>query len=321
VRVVVRNRSAQPIVPLSLELESAAGTLQAWGLEGDCTGDVRACSIRSAWASWVPARRRATGWELLLGERPATQQIAAEPDPMARAASERLVRVDPIAGGATIELDASVVAMYQHAGKLTARMRYAVVDPKEIALCAPQARPTTPQFVPCAPMHRLGSELHALQADWDHAAQTVTAEVELEVEHPAFDLDAARALAKLRSGRYGYDRRANQWILVEPGGQRTEIVSADGKLVELPGDWLEQLLVLDDAVPLSIFWDRVSAKDAAQIVERARTAGLDVAPFSFKGREEPDRLIATVRRGEVDALAALVRAFGYRMTADGIAPK
>src|SRR5262245_14932636 len=67
VKLVVRNTTGQPIVPLAIELESRAGTLSAWGIDGACQGARRECSIALRWAHDAQARRHGADWELLLG--------------------------------------------------------------------------------------------------------------------------------------------------------------------------------------------------------------------------------------------------------------
>jgi hypothetical protein len=271
-----------------------------------------------AWASSVPARRHDGEWELLLRQ-PWTQQQMAPPDPIAAQATERMVRLAPIAPGEAVKLNAGLVAMYQHGGKLTATLRYVSLDPKQLLLCSPESPSgPMPTFVACRPATR--GDLHTPAADLGKISKTVTARARLDVIHPAFDVGAARARAKVSAGRFGYERHTQRWILVEAAGQRTLVIGADGSPEDLPGDWLEQLLELDGSETVNVWWMLPSPRDTRTIIERVRKDGISIEMFAFKGPPDPTRLILTLQRADVAALSADMRALGYRMTEDGITP-
>jgi len=316
VKVVVRNTTGRPIVPLALDLASDAGTLRAWGVHGSCRGDVHGCSIELRWAVDVPARKRGAGWELLLGGPPAQQRVEP-PDSLSQDATERMLRLEPIAAGETVELEVPLVAMYQHGGKLAATLRYVIADPKMLPLCS-AARPVTMSFVPCRRVTVASGDLYVDPAAAAKAQRTLEARVTFTVDHPAFDVADARAISAIAAGPYAYDHESRRWILVD--GERTVVVGADRKLQELPGDWRVPLVELATA-PVTTYWNAVSADDARRVAARMKADHLDLQAFAFKGHTSDDRFLVTFRPGEVPKLAKAMRALGYRMTDSGIVPR
>jgi hypothetical protein len=314
VKVTVRNATSKPIVPVAITLESQAGTLAAWGIEGTCSGTVRGCWVQSRWASSAAARRRGSYYELLLGR--VIQQRVTAPDDREREATERMIALAPISPGATVELERTLVATYEHGGKLAVKLTYLSVDPQELSLCAPTAIPPSPAFVPCKPTNATtGVYIPAPQVARAKAA--LGARAEFTVERPAFDIEAARAKAKLATGPFGYEPAARRWILVDDTRQRTAIVGANGTVEELPGDWLNTILDLAGSDG-SIFWSSGSRAEATQIAAALRSAGIVADTFVYKGGQDPTRLRVRFRRDQVSVLAKTIQRFGHRMTAQGI---
>jgi hypothetical protein len=120
---------------------------------------------------------------------------------------------------------------------------------------------------------------------------------------------------KLATGRVGYARTSKQWILADDPGKRTIEVGATGTPRELPGDWIEQLIELEGGDEVSVYWH---TSEPARVLAKLRGAGIAAEPFAHKGHADPDRLVVSLGRGEVEALASVVRSLGARMTPDGI---
>ncbi|HTR55592.1 MAG TPA: hypothetical protein VMJ10_33170 [Kofleriaceae bacterium] len=317
VKITIHNGGTQPIAVLAVELTSDAGTVAAWGHEGECKGNVRGCSIQSSWASEVAARRTASGgWELLVQGPP--QQRQAPPTPAAREATERLLSVTAIAAGQSVVLTAPLTAMYQHGGKLDVALRYIAVD--RVRWCAPAGEPPAGTFVPCQPVEpSAGYVLYAPATAIDAVAATARSHATFAIAHPAFDLDAARARGGVAAGAFGYARRTHRWILVDDAHGTTVVVGATDKPDALPGQWLEPLTALDQLGEVSVFWNTRDAAKAAAALRDARARGIAVDLFGFKGGTSRDRLIVALDPAHVAALAASLRALGYTMTPDGIA--
>jgi hypothetical protein len=214
-----------------------------------------------------------------------------------------------------IELEAPFVAAYQHGGALQVKLRYVEVDAK-LATCTPASRPTQPTFVACNPAR--AGELYATEAALVASAREVTDKRTFVVAHPAFDVDDARKLAKLATGDFGFERATKAWILVDDTRARTAIVRERGVLQELPGDWLRLLLALDGSSETTVFWNAINEFDASRVLAQVTKAKISIKGFGFKGRADPKRFTVTVARKDVAALASVIRALGYRMTAHGI---
>jgi hypothetical protein len=323
IKVVVHNRSAKPIVPVAIALDSDLGTLSAWGSDVTCRNNVPGCSIEVRWAFTQQARRHGDVWELLLGQH--ESQRARPPSDLEREATERMLRIEPIAPGATVELSSALVAKYEHGGRLTATMRYVIIDPRTMPLCTVGAPRTTPTFVPCRSVSQATADVYVAEPEFARAQQsTVRAEGAFAVEHPTFDVDTARKRANVPSGAYGYERATQRWILVDNAASRTLVVGASGQLLDLPGDWLENLVALDgrDATDTSsAYWRAADPAEVKPMVARVQAAHASIEPRRFKGHTDPLRFVVTFTRAEVPALAAGLRALGYRINDGSIIKK
>ncbi len=321
VKVTVHNTTSKPIVPLAISLASRAGGIYAWGMNGECPGARRGCSVEVRWTAPEQARRRGAGWELLLGVIP-TQQARA-PTALELAAPERLLRITPIAPGARVELEASLIASYDHDGVLTATMTYASVDPRVQPLCAPRSAsaPSSPTFVPCVPVTTATAPVYVHESDLARGAQTVTAGATFAVDRPKFDLDAARARAKVASGPEAYLRASKRWVLVDETRKRTLVIGATGTPESLPGDWIERLVELATYETVTVYWNVASAAEGKRVTAAMRKVGLSLAPFRFKGHTQPLRLAMTFGPAHVSVVARELDRLGYRLDGMSIRPR
>jgi hypothetical protein len=185
-------------------------------------------------------------------------------------------------------------------------------------LCTVGAHPTTPALVPCRPTTATTGELYLPEADLARSAKLVTARTTFQIDHPAFDLDAARKRAKITAATFGYERHDERWILVDDAAPRTLLVGPRGAIEDLPGDWLTQLVALDGFDSTTVFWNAATAADAKRIVAEAQRVHVQAQPFAFKGHTDADRLTVSFTRADVPVVGALLKKLGYRMSASGV---
>ena len=294
VTLVVHNATALPILLLSASGSSShGGSLGRWDA--------------GTWAYDVPAVRSGALWQILF--EPSPQQET----PMMSPPHDTLRKITPIAPGATVELVAPFVAGYEFDGAIAATITYIALDPKALCAAALPVDGGAARLIPCTPITSLAGATGAIYATDDALAQNPSATTvygAIHVDHPAFDLPAAQATAKLTATDYAYLRATNQWALFD--GAHTTRVDANGAQDALPGNWLAPLLELDHGGELSIRWHATHA-DAAQLPALAQAAHLELEPARRKGGTVPDAFEIDVTRDNFAALIGLVRSLGYRM--------
>jgi hypothetical protein len=302
--VLVDNRAAQPLLPVLVRLATARGALEEWGIEGT--------TLR--WARKVRGRKTAAGWEALLGPEMESARIAGPPSDLHRAADRELVRVEPLAPGASVELHAYFDAAYDHGDRLDALLVYIVLDPRERPICVVTEKPSRLGFVACKPAADLtGGDLYLPADELARDRRTLLASVPLSPRRPAFDIDAARGRAGIPDGPFGYDTQARRWVLVDARSRRTLLVGATGPMDEMPGDWLDVFTALNAAPETSVTWTVRSAEEAETLRAGLERAGIECRPRRHKGAAGSTALVVRVDRSNVEALAHRIRETGARL--------
>jgi len=305
-RVTLENRSGRAILPTALDLSAGAGRIAGWGVQGP---EVR-------WADVHRAVKTERGWELLWDPFGVSQQVVGPPDGLDRIATDRLLHLQPLPPGATVVLSAGFEASYSQGEQLTAKLDYLVLDPKTQAICRPADKPDRRALVACKCLDALPADLADLYLPLDAVARDtreVKASGRFEITHPVFDVDQARARAKVPAGPFGYDRHKKRWILVDERGRKTLLVGRSGPIARLPGNWLGPLVGANGYDGFSLGWFVRSADEGEKVLARLRALSIRVDWMVFKGHRDDRRLTLEFKRAQVAALAKLVSELGAEM--------
>lgn len=307
VKVVLHNSLTQPILPLSVQLSTAEGVLEQWGIEGRIT----------RWGQKVRGRKTAAGWEVLLGPELQMQQFAAPPSNLYGEATAELVRLEPVMPGASVELRTYFDAAYQFGDHLDATMAYITLAPGQRPIWVVTEKPSRLSLVACKPVSELTADQDAdfyLPADeLARDRRVLNASAKFSISHPAFDIEHARHQTGIIEGPFGYDVQSSSWILVDPQQRRTLVVGATGDSVELSGDWLMALLTLNAAPVVQISWRANSAEAVESVCLRLRQSGIEHFPYAHKGHLISLTLLVTMTRTNVIELDRLIRESSSRL--------
>jgi len=290
VKVTVRNPGPRAILPLLVEVAGPAAPLGSWGLLG----------TSGLWAHRALGNRTPSGFDVLIDPHPPQRFDLARREPKT---SLELVRIEPLPPGAsTPPLSLDFDATYGQAGRLQARLIYVPLEAARLHPCVLERQPQERSLVPCRRISTLeqpGLGLYLPASELVGGRRTVRASVPFEVEHPAFDVDRARARAGLPDGPFAYDRRGRRWVLVDARARRTLVVGRSGEMLRLPGSWLEVLIALNTGDSTWLTWEAASGAEAQRLEAELRTAGLESRFFAFKGSRSTTRLELTLPRGDV----------------------
>lgn len=305
--VLVDNRAALPLLPVLVRLATARGALEEWGIEGS--------TLR--WAQKIRGRRTAAGWEALLGPELEAAQIAGPPSDLQRAADMDLVRLEPLAPGASVEMHTYFDAAYDHGDRIDALLVYLLLDPGERPICVVTEKPSRLAFAACRPVSELtpdpGGDLFLPADELARDRHTLRASVPLAPRRPDFDIEAARERAGIAEGPFGYDTQTRRWVLVDTGQPRTLLVGATGPMEELPGDWLDVFTALNASPETTLTWTARSAEEAETLRAGMERAGIESRPRRHKGASGPATLVVQVNRSNIEALARRIRETDARL--------
>jgi hypothetical protein len=217
----------------------------------------------------------------------------------------------------SVELHTYFDAAYQHGDHLDATLLYITLDPKERLICIVTEKPSRLSLVACQPTSQLtrtqDADFYMPAEELERDRKTVQASASLKIRHPRFDIEPARSRAAIAEGPFGYDTKANRWVLVDTQQQRTLVVGATGPIEELPGDWLDKLITLNMAPAVTISWQARSHDEAERIRSSLEQANIEVKALTHKGYTSPTSLLVTLHRSNVSELARLMREMGMRL--------
>ena len=304
----LRNLSTQPLLPVELTLSSGRGVLEQWGVAGRIV----------CWGQMVPARQTSTGWEVLLA--PLVQQQTGPPSAQERQAYQTLVRIAPLQPGEAIEQHAYFEADYRHGERLTATLSYKLLDPARQWIGVVAAQPVKTGFVACQRVSHWAwdrdAEYYLLSEELERERRQLQVSCPLAIQHPTFDLPEARTRANLSAGPVGYDPPSARWILVDPQGPDTLLVSAPEPVEKLPGDWLDALIALNAAPVVQLTWETSAQSEIDELCVALAQAGIEASVYTHKGQASPARLLVTLSRANISELARVMREAGARL--DGL---
>lgn len=307
VRITIRSRSARPVLPVWVRLESRAGKLQRWGHRG----------TTPSWVSVAFGRKSGRSYRVLFT--PHMPQQIKGPVKWPRT-DTRLVRLRPMFRGEVNFVTYRLQASYNHRGRLMATVGYLELDPRKRPVCLVSGSTAVPRkavFRSCNRVRHVGfsqkDRLYMEEAELTKGLRTVSAGARFSVRRPAYDLPQARKRARVARGPVGYDTKENRWILVDPRRGRTLVVPRRGKIISLPGDWRIKLLDFNDSDQAYVYWSGRTAAEAAKIKKGLIRRGIATHFFTFKGRRSPTRLTVLFKRRQVAALGRFMKREGARM--------
>jgi hypothetical protein len=305
-RVAVRNPARRAILPVALELSSAQGLIESWGIEGRST----------RWGVMTPGRITGNQLEVLAGIE-LQQQQPGPPSQLYREVNAQLIRIDPLLPSASVELSAYFDAAYQHGNRIDATLQYITLDPLKRTICTARESTGPLSFVDCSPVKavepKAGLQLYLSAEELKREPGRVTGFAPLAIRHPAFDVDTARARTEVASGPYGYDTITTRWILVDERGRRTRVVSEQGAIEDLPGQWLDLLVTLNHAKEARVSWNTQAVPLTGVSRQTLSEAGIRVTSFTHKDYTSPVNVVLTVSHAHVSDLGRLLHDLGVRL--------
>ena len=301
--VGIANRSADtPILPVHLLVSTCAGTLAEWSVEA---GSGR-------WSAIVPACVGAAGVEILLV---GSQQVSPEDLELLQSAAERFVRLEPVAPGERLDLEAQFTATYAHGDKVEAALTYITLDSQTQSICAAEADRSGTAFVACEPVSRVqavpGKRLYMPLSDTLSGRRTAEASARLEVRRPSFDIDAARKRSGIGEGRFGYETATSSWLLVTADRRRTHRVAEKGEIEQLRGDWLDVALTAMAGSEATLSWHVADSQERERIQAALAAAAIPSNAFALKDHAEAAALSLTVDAATLPRLGHLLDRLGY----------
>jgi hypothetical protein len=305
-RVAVRNTTRRAILPTVLELSSAKGLIESWGIEGRST----------RWGVMTPGRRTDDRLEVLAGIE-FQQQQPGPPSQLYREVNTQLIRFEPLLPGASVELSAYFDAAYQHGDRIDVTLEYITLDPNTRTICAAHESSGPLDFVECSLVktieNKVGLHLYLPAEELKRDQARVSESARLMIRHPTFDVDAARARAGVAFGPFGRDIVTDRWILVDERGERTRLVNEQGVIEDLPGQWLELLVTLNHAKEARIFWNIGAVPLTEDSRQSLTAAGIRAASFTHKDYTSPANVVLTVSHVHVSRLGRLLQDLGARL--------
>lgn len=298
VSVTIENPEGPTIYPLSLELHASTGLVRRWAYRGS-----------HSFSSPHRGVNKGSDLQVLVWNRPVPQ---VGPIPRGPTTTLTLHELRPLRKGGMLHTGRRLVASYDHSGPLMLVFRYLLVsDPSSLGCVVEDWSQKRQQqgFHDCRRSASRDAIRFVRAGRWK-PNRKVEQRVELAIERPRFDLADARQRTGVRSGAVGYDRRHRRWILVDKPHHRTLVVSRRGTL-DLPGDWLEELSLLNSERDTTLQLSLESDAEYRRQLRRFRQAGLRPRPADGKG----DLALAIrVDWSNLHRVAKALRRLGYRVS-------